>query len=220
MTSPIFQFPVQAAYHKVIPKSKIYQQGKVGKQLRDKFVHQLDKITWLYVLVPETINLPAKQGIAEIAVVELQLKTPELDEEVLRTIDKQVRIPIVFQLRHDERLKTVIAYKRPSDADASQWLVEAYFSSHWQPAINTTATLPVALDLAGLYEQLLRAYIPYPPRQGENLKAQVGRINAIRAQQQACNKLETLLNKEKQFNRKVEINSQLRDCRQCLQQLM
>jgi hypothetical protein len=220
MTMPLYQFPTKAAYNKVIPKGKIYQKGKVGQKLREKFVHQLDKITWRYVLAPETINLPAKLGIAEIAVVELQLKTPELDEEVLRTIDEQVRVPIVFLLRYDEQIKTTIAYKRSSDADADQWVVEVYFGSDWQPANNPTIALPVALDLAGLYEQLLRAHMPHPPRQGENLKAQVARIKALCAQQQACQKLETQINKEKQFNRKVELNSQLRECRQALQQLM
>lgn len=172
------------------------------------------------MLAPETINLPAKQGIAEIAIIELRLKTPELDEEVLHAIDKLVRIPIVYQLHYGEQLKTIVAYKRPSDADAQQWLVEAYFGSDWQAANSSATELPVALDLAGLYEQILRAYIPDPARPGESLKAQVMRIQALRVQQYECQKLEARLNKEKQFNRKVELNSQLRDCRQALQQLM
>ncbi len=216
---PIFCFPAQAAFHKVIAKSKIYQQGKVGKKLRDLFINQLDKITWLYVLAPETINLPAKHGIAEIAVIELQLKTPDLHEEVLRTLDQQVRIPILYQLRYGEQLKTTIAYKRPNEADSKQWLVEAYFSSDWQPANSATSELPVALDLASLYEQLLRAYLPEPAKVGEGLPQQVARIQQIRVQQRLCEQLETRLHKEPQFNRKVELNSQLRQHKEALAQL-
>ncbi len=220
MSMPIYQFPAQAAYNKVIPKNKIYQQGKVGQKLKEKFVSQLDKITWLYVLAPETINLPAKLGIAEIAIIELRLKTPELDEEVLHAIDKRVRIPIIYQLRYEAQIKTIAAYKRPSDADAKLWVVDAYFGSEWQPVSSLSTELPIALDLAALYEQMLRAYIPCPSRQGESLKAQVERIKTVRVQQKACHKLETQINKEKQFNRKVELNSQLCECRQVLQQLM
>lgn len=220
MSMPIYQFPAQAAYNKVIPKSKIYQQGKIGQKLKEKFVSQLDKITWSYVLAPETINLPAKQGIAEIAIIELRLKTPELDEEVLHAIDKRVRIPIIYQLRYEARIKTIAAYKRPSDADAKLWVVDAYFCSEWQPVSSPSTEMPIALDLAVLYEQMLRAYMPYSARPGESLKAQVERIKTVRVQQQACEKLETQINKEKQFNRKVELNSQLRECRKALQQLI
>ena len=220
MSMPIYQFPAKAAYNKAIPKTKIYQQGGVRQKLKEKFVSQLDKITWRYVLAPETINLPAKQGIAEIAIIELRLKTPELDEDVLHAIDKLVRIPIVYQLQYDEQIKTIVAYKRPSDADANQWVVEAYFGSEWQSANSPATELPVALDLAGLYEQILQTYILQPPRPGESLKAQVERIKTQRLQQQACQKLEMQINKEKQYNRKVDLNSQLRECRQALQQLM
>ncbi|MEJ1342700.1 MAG: DUF4391 domain-containing protein [Candidatus Sedimenticola sp. (ex Thyasira tokunagai)] len=220
MSMPIYQFPAQSAYNKVIPKNKIYQQGKVGQKLKEKFVSQLDKITWLYVLAPETINLPAKQGIAEIAIIELRLKTPELDEEVLHAIDKRVRIPIIYQLLYNEQIRVIAAYKRPSDADAKLWVIEAYFASEWQSASQPRFELPMALDLATLYEQILQTYIPHPPRQGENLKAQVARIQTLRVQQKACEKLESQINREKQFNRKVELNSQLRECRQALQQLI
>jgi len=219
MKAPLYQFPAKASYNKVIAKAKIYQQAKVGQKLKEKFVRQLDKIIWRYVLAPETINLPAKQGIAEIAVIELRLKTPELDESVLFAIDKQVRIPIIYQLRYNQQVKTVVGYKRPSDADAKHWVVEAYFASEWQSENTPRVELPVALNLAALYEQLLQAYIPYPPRQGESLKAQVARIQALRVQQQACEKLETRINREKQFNRKVELNTELRNLKQEIERL-
>ena len=220
MTAPGYQFPDKASYNKVIAKAKIYQQAKVGQKLKEKFVRQLDKITWRYVLAPETINLPAKQGIAEIAIIDIRLKTPDLDEAVLHAIDKRVRIPIIYQLFYNEQIKTVVGYKRPSDADAKHWVVEAYFGSEWQPESAPRLELPVALNLSALYEPLLQAVIPYPPRQGESLKAQVARIQSLRAQQRACDKLETQINREKQFNRKVDLNSQLHECKKTLQQLM
>jgi len=217
--APLYQFPAKAAYNKVIPKAKIYQQAKIGQKLKEKFVRQLDKITWRYVLAPETINLPAKQGIAEIAVIELRLKTPELGEAVLHAIDKRVRIPIIYQLLYNQQIKTIVGYKRPSDADAKLWVVEAYFASEWQPDSTPRIELPVALNLAALYEQLLQAVIPYPPRQGESLKEQVARIQLLRSQQQACEKLETRMNKENQFNRKVELNAEVRELKQGIERL-
>jgi hypothetical protein len=42
------------------------------------------------------------------------------------------------------------------------------------------------------------------------LPEQIARINQLQQQQTECKKLEARLAKEKQFNRKVELNSQIR----------
>ena len=73
--------------------------------------------------------------------------------------------------------------------------------------------LPVALDLAGLYTQLLRQHLAVPARAGETLRDQLDRLAQLQAKQVAAARLETQLAQEKQFNRKVEINAQLRTMR-------
>ena len=75
--------------------------------------------------------------------------------------------------------------------------------------------MPVALDLAGLYEQMLQAHVKASPlsmlpRPGEGVEAMVARANLIRAKERECEKLEVRLHKEIQFNRKVELNAVLR----------
>jgi hypothetical protein len=65
---------------------------------------------------------------------------------------------------------------------------------------------PVALDLAGLYEQVLRRLIPVLARPGESLRDQVERVNQIHAKETECRRLDARLRRELQFNRKVEIN--------------
>ena len=77
--------------------------------------------------------------------------------------------------------------------------------------------LPVALDMGGLYEQMLRQHMLASPlglvsRPGETLLETVERGNQIRAKRRECQKLEVKLKKEIQFNRKVEINGALRQC--------
>ena len=79
--------------------------------------------------------------------------------------------------------------------------------------------LPVALDLQGLYEQLLRQHFSVPARASESLRDQLDRLSALAAKQAAAAKLEARLNAEKQFNRKVEINAQLRTIRNELDSL-
>ena len=52
-----------------------------------------------------------------------------------------------------------------------------------------------------------------PPRALETLTSQMERLGQIRKKQNECRKMEARLQKERQFNRKVEINTQLRQLR-------
>ena len=96
------------------------------------------------------------------------------------------------------------------EADASKWVIEGSFQNAPQPADAERPPLPVALDLAGLYEQIVRRHIPLSPRNGEKIADQVARYNALEAKKKAQQQLEARLAQEKQFNRKVELNAQLR----------
>ena len=134
LATSLYAYPGQAAFNRVLPKSKIYEHCKPSRAVRDAFVSQINQIVWQYKLAPETINLPARPGVPEIEIFSLELKTPEVSEDVLRCIDKAIPLPIFYNLSFDGRIKTVAAYKRPSDADASRWVVGDYFASPWLQA--------------------------------------------------------------------------------------
>lgn len=206
----LFSFPAQARVARVVPKSKIYEHGPVNSALRDKFVGQVEQITWAFKLAPETINLPARGGVTEIQVFDITLKAPELDEDVLRAIDRAIPLPIIFQLHHAQRTRMVATFKRPSEADASKWVIDGYFAGDWLPTDSPRQPLPVALDLQGLYEQLLRSLLASPARPSESLPDQLQRLNRLHSLQSEHAKLNARLHKEKQFNRKVALNAQLR----------
>ena len=161
-----------------LPKNKIYQHAAPGAALKELFVQQVEQIVWQYKLAPETINLPAKPSVPEIQVFDISLKTSELDQAVLRCIDKAIPFPIVFQLYHDKRIKMIAAYKRPNEADSEKWVVDGYFASDWQAQDLIRQPLPVVLDLALLYEHMLRRLLPLPPRPDEVFMNHIQEISA------------------------------------------
>ena len=220
MSQALFHYPKAAAFDRILPKSKNYEHSKPTSAVKELFVKQVDKIIWQYKLAPETINLPAKLNVPEIQVFTIALKTPELNEDVLRCIDQAIPLPIFYQLTFANRIKLKAAYKRPNDADAGKWVTESYFETDWLDKDTDRAELPVALDLVGLYEHLLRPLLPLPPRTGENLKTQMERLSLLRTKQNEYRKLETRLNNERQFNRKVELNSKLHQLKLELAKLM
>lgn len=222
----LFAWPPQAAVARPVAKAKIYAHAKPSAALRALFVAQVESITWAYKLSPETTNLPATPAVPEIAVFDIALKQPDISHAVLRCIDKAIPRPILFVLRFAGRSQAIAAYKRPSDADSHQWehwVVGDYHATPWQadgmPDGMPRPGLPVALDLAGLYTQLLRQHLPVPARAGEPLRDHLDRLAQLQAKQAAAAKLEARLVQEKQFNRKVELNAQLRTIRGELQAL-
>jgi len=210
----LIAYPKQAEFGRPIPKNKLYEKAGVNTRLKNLFVEQVDQIVWRYKLAPETINLPERPGVPEIQVFAIALKTSELHLDVLRCIDDVVQYPVIYELTHETGAETVTkviaAYKRPSGSDANRWILSSYFSTGWLPATCERTSMPIALHLGGLYEQLLYRLMPLPPRPQESLPELVARIEQVRAKQRELDKTSSRLAKAKQFNRKVEINAQLR----------
>jgi hypothetical protein len=207
----VFVYPLQAAVDRPIAKAKIYAHARPSKRVRELFVAQVADIHWKFKLSPETINLPAQGGIQEIQVIELALRTPELSPAVLECIERAIPFALLLQLRHDDSIRYSASYKRPSESDASKWVIEATFQSDWSQAASVRPPLPVALDLASLYEQIFRRHIPLQPRDGESLSLQIGRFNEIQNAKKLQAQLQAKLSQEVQFNRKVELNARLRE---------
>jgi hypothetical protein len=214
----MFAYPQQAEVNRPVPKTKIYAHAKPSRSIRDRFVSQVGEIIWRYKLAPETVNVPAKGIAQEIQVFEVALKGRELAEDVLRTLDKAIPSLLFFELTFESRVRFAAAYKRPSEANSRKNVVEAYFETPWQPADKARPPLPVALDLAGLYEQMLQRHMlaspmALAPRPDEQLQAMADRASQIRAKENECRQLQARIKKAIQFNRKVELNSALRACR-------
>lgn len=206
----MFAYPKQAEVNRLVPKTKIYAHAKPSKRVKELFVAEVGEILWKYKLSSETTNLPARHGITEIEVFEIALRTPELNEAVMQAIDRAIPFPLLFQFTHDDHMRFAASYKRPSEADSSKWVIEASFQTEPQPLAAERPPLPIALDLAGLYEQIVRRHIPLPPRAGESLADHVARFQAIETKRRERQQLEARLEREKQFNRKVELNAALR----------
>jgi len=204
-------YPAQAAFGRTLPKNKVYEHSGANTRLKDLFVRQVEQIVWAFKLAPETIHLPARPGVPEIQVFNLQLKMPELHRDVLRCIDGAIPFPILFELAFEGKTQVVAAYKRPNESDASRWVLSDYFATDWLPVGSERTAMPVALHLGGLYEQLLHRLIPLSARPRETLAELVARVEQVQAKQRELDKTTARLEKEKQFNRKVEINAQLRE---------
>lgn len=210
----LFEYPEKATFGRVLPKNKIYEHASPTAAVKELFVRQVDQIVWKYKLAPETINLKSTKSVPEVQIFHISLKKGELKEDVLRCIDKAIPFPLIYELRYGDQVQVVAAYKRPNEADSSKWVLSEYFATDWLPDTTPRATLPVALNLAALYEKLFSPLLPHPALDKERIQQHVERMERIRQKQRELEKMQAKLAREKQFNRKVEINAGIRAVKQ------
>lgn len=220
----MFQYPERTRKDRILPKNKVYGNAQPSNAVRRHFVSQVEQIVWRNVLISETVNLSARDGIEGIQVFEIALKTGELKEDVLRSLDRAIPWRLFFELTFNGQVRFAAAYKRPSEGNPGTPVVEDYFLTPWQSAITPRLALPVALDLATLYEQMVFRHMEASPlaiaaRSGESVAEALERCKAVRARQRERRRLEAALRRERQFNRKVEINGMLRKCSEELARL-
>lgn len=235
----LYDWPCATSFGRVIPKNKIYEHASANTVLKDLFVREVDQIVWSHKLAPETVNLPATKQVTEIQVFRIAMRTGALDRDVLRAIDRAIPFPLIFELFHDGRVKLVAAYKRPSESDSARRVLGDYFESNWLPEDAPRRPLPVALTLGALYEQLLsplvegqaarlasgvaEASATYSPTAAQtapvSLETRIARVEAINAKTREVERIKARLAREKQFNKRVAINAELRAAKQELERL-
>ena len=212
----LYEYPPSCAFGRILPKDKIYEHGSVPPRVRRLFVSQVAQIRWKYKLAPETVNISSTPAVLEIQVFEVALKEETLNPQVLRCMDEAIPTSVIYELRYGDKLRVAAA---PKTRSGEKSLMADYAFSEWMPADAPREPLPVALDLERLYTILLSTLVPFRRRPEEPLETWILRLKKIQEKQKETAALETRLRKEKQFNRQIPINRELRKARQELETL-
>ncbi|MGR3703180.1 MAG: DUF4391 domain-containing protein [Paracoccaceae bacterium] len=205
----LYLYPPQTVLKRVIPKTRIYDGAGAGTALRERFVREVEQITWAHKLAPETLNLPASEAVPEIQVIRLTLKGAALHDDILRAIDRAIPFPLIFELWAQGRVMAAAAYKRPSGAERGKWVLSDPLRGDWVAQDAPRAPLPVAVNLATLYDRMLAALMPIAAAPGEDVESRLARLAAIKAKEREIAQLQARLRRESQFNIKLALHGQL-----------
>jgi hypothetical protein len=212
MSAPLYRWPATAKFGRVVPKTKFYEHATISATVRNRFISEVQRITWAYKLAEETINLRGDDTVPEIQVFVIDAKDDDVSDDVLAAIDKAIPFPIIFEINSgagdQARTRMVAAHKQLGDTSPQ---LSAYFATDLLPVDTPRAPLPPALDLPGLYAGLLKPILPVAARPGEPLSATTGRIDQVRRLEREIASLEKKLRSEPQLNRKIELRRRLRD---------
>lgn len=203
--------PVSTEFNKRIPKQKFYENIAVTPAMKRAFVEQIRIIYWRNKIATTTLNLAAGEQVTEIEVVEVRLSAPELDESVLRQIDREIPYHILFLLEYEGKYRAVIGYKEAA-ADKTAFKVDRYYSTDWLDEDD----LPVHLDgltLDAVYENFVRQIAGDVLGTGESasLKDSVEQQKQREQLEKQIAVLEAKIRKEKQPRKKFEMVHELKN---------
>lgn len=213
--------PKSTEFNKRIPKQKFYDNLTVSPTLKRSFADQIRIVHWANKIAPSTLNLAEGKNVTEIEVFHIQLNQETLDENVLKQIDREIPYHILFVLEYHGKYKAMIGYKEAAGSGKASFKVDRYYQTEWLSETN----LPVHLDglnIDAVYENFVReiagdALQTATPQ--ESLKESVARDDRRDALHKQINKLQAKIRKEKQLNRQMEMNTELKKLRKELEEI-
>lgn len=211
--------PKSTEFNRRIPKQKFYENLTISPALKRVFVEQIRVIWWRNKIAPATINLAAGETVTEIEVFEVCLSTPQLDEAVLRQIDKEIPYHILFLLECDGKYQAWTAYKEAAGCGTNAFKVGTYYHTGWMEQ----SALPLKLDGLNtdkVYENFVRQIAGEVLSQtGETLKESVERDERRQELQKQIAALQVKVRRERQLNKQVQLNAELKRLKKDLEVL-
>ena len=214
--------PKTTEFNKRIPKQKFYENINVTPALRRIFVEQIKVVYWRNKIAPSTINLEAGNDVTEIEVFEVKLNRVPLDVSVLRQIDKEIPYHIIFLLEFEGKYQAWTAYKEKAGSSFSAFKVDTYYHTNWLLEGDLALKLD-GLNMDSVYENYVRQIagdaLRVASSETESLKESVERSKQIQLLQKQVVTLQKKIRKEKQLNRQIELNAELKCLRKEISEL-
>lgn len=204
--------PKTTEFNKRIPKQKFYENMDISPALKKVFVEQVRIIYWKNKIAASTTNLAAGTDVTELEVFEVRLSSPVLDDSLLRQIDKEIPYHILFLLEYQGKYQAWIGYKEAAASGNKAFKVNGYYHTEWLVEDELPLKLE-GLNVDAVYENFVRQIAGDKLKTeaaGESLKESVARDEQKQALQKQIATLQAKIRKEKQLNKQMQMNTELK----------
>ena len=204
--------PKTTEFNKRIPKQKFYENLEISPELKKVFVDQVKTIYWRNKIATTTLNLAPGTDVTEIEVFEVKLSEQSLDEGMLRQMDKEIPYHILFLLEYQGKYQAWIGYKEAAASGNKAFKVNGYYHTEWLAEDELSLKLE-GLNVDAVYENFVRQIAGDKLKTeaaGESLKESVARDEQKQALQKQIATLQAKIRKEKQLNKQMQMNTELK----------
>ena len=173
-------------------------------------------VTLANVLSSDTLNLPANGKVKEIYVFDIELSSKTIPALFISALDKAINLHTIFVLHHDRKEMLYGAYKERTEKGVK---IGKYYGTDWK---DQSEQITVPLDVTSLdeiYKSMVCTLIPLEAGKEETTSDFVARYEQVTKLQKEIDKLQHMVDFEKQSKKRFELNEQLKQMKTDLQQL-
>lgn len=206
----MLRFPNKAFVGRIMPKEAFFKQLTLSREVRDKFVSDVKRITLEYKLSSNTINVESASEISEILILSVDLKKPELDYRIIESIARQNPHKLLFLIKYEDSGHLAL-YSR-----------KLYITEWMSLGDLELETRGFNLDKIweGFIEQIALVNQESTLRGTElSIEERLKRQEVIVRLQKEIDKLERLSRNEKQSKKRFELYTELQDLKKILVQI-
>lgn len=189
-----------------VAKDKLFNNAKLSVSVRDGIRTQIEAIYWRNKLAASTVGVSEGVAVKELQVFELRLRQRELDKRILLAIAKAIPYKILFVLVFGD------------EAQAWMEVDGAFYNTDWQPLDGFPLKVE-GLNLDAVYENMARQIAGGRLGTSGDIEEAVDRDKKRQKLERDIAALEKKLLREKQFNKQVELNGELKRLRKELEGL-
>lgn len=193
-----FMLPTQTQVNKYVAKEKFYKNAAVNTKVKDEFIQYIKWITRTHKLSENTLWIKKTETISEIQLFTIELKQKNIPNKALAIIDKAIQYPILFTCKFNDYLKYWITYEKDGSKHwyRSERNEDISFNFEWY-------------TLQEVYKWLVKALIDHKPESPLAFQELIDTDRSIKVLETDIQTIENKIKREKQFNRKVELNQDL-----------
>ena len=217
----MFGLPKTTEFNKRIPKQKFYENISVSPAMKRIFIEQIKNVYWKNKIATSTVNLAPGETVTEVEIFEVNLNASTLDESVLRQMDREIPYHIIFLLEYEGKYQAWTAYKEVAGSGTNAFKVGTYYHTDWLSENDLHLTLE-GLNIDSVYENFVRQIAGNNLRQettDESLSESVNKMEQRKLLEKQIQTLQAKVRKEKQLNKQVQLNAELKKLKKELESL-
>ena len=211
-------------YHKdvivdrVVPKTMFYKFMEVNPRMKVRFVNDVEKITWLYKLSANTLNVTSSDDLVEIDVFVATLKQQDCPTDLFTFIDTNMPHHIVFILEYDNSYMILLNYKDWADNTHTKFKITKSFASLWMDENRLSLEIQ-GQSLSRIYENFVAQVSGIGEHKAGAMAEIVDLKKHIVAMEAELQNLQKKMRKEPQYDKQVKMNKQVKAKRHELDEL-
>lgn len=193
----MYGLPQRTEINKPLHKTKVFEKFDLTASQRDSFDADISRMFITHVVAESTIpTIKAGKEIADFYIIEVSLKRREYAPKNIELLAKFIPRKILFVLHFEEQAQFAIHHTK-------------LICSEWQQ--RDTLNVPLAgLDLDAVWENIVATIGSITVQEGNTLTEQIKSDEQKTKLQKQIQLLQRKLNKEKQYNKQIEINAEIK----------